>query len=128
MESAPVSRRDFVRVHGFTVDSEIDVLADLHSQETLPGIARTPIADYERSRRADHIQIRWCSAPAKLYFMELDQAQAAYDVAHRRVMSDLASTTGLGPDVAVDFTDPNEMHYWYLMIPVRPCRTPARKV
>jgi hypothetical protein len=53
------------------------------------------------------------SAPAKLWSMERDQAQATYDVALRRVMSDLTSTTELRPDVVVDFTDPRELHYWY---------------
>lgn len=45
--------------------------------------------------------------------MDLDRAQATYDVALRRVMSDVIGTTHLRPVVAVDFTDPNELHYWY---------------
>jgi hypothetical protein len=45
--------------------------------------------------------------------MELDRAEATYDIALRRVMADLMSTTELRPDVAVDFTDPGELHYWY---------------
>lgn len=45
--------------------------------------------------------------------MELDQAQATYDIALRRVMADLTSTTELRPDVSVDFTDPSELQYWY---------------
>jgi hypothetical protein len=45
--------------------------------------------------------------------MELDQAQATYALALRRAMSDLTSTTELRPNVAVDFTDPSELHYWY---------------
>lgn len=45
--------------------------------------------------------------------MELDQVQATYDEALRRVMSDLTCTTGLNPDVVVNFTDPDDLHYWY---------------
>lgn len=53
------------------------------------------------------------SAPAKLCAVELDRAQAMYDVALRRVMTDLTCTTELRPDVAVDFTDPTELPYSY---------------
>jgi hypothetical protein len=45
--------------------------------------------------------------------MELDQSQATYDVALQRVMSDLTKTTELRPEVAVDFSDPDELHYRY---------------
>lgn len=45
--------------------------------------------------------------------MEVDQVQATYDVALRRVMADLTGTTELRPDVVVDFTDPSDLQYWY---------------
>ena len=43
--------------------------------------------------------------------MELEEVQAAYDEALRRVMSDLTGTTDLRPEVVVDFTDP-DLQYW----------------
>lgn len=55
--------------------------------------------------------MRCCSAPAKLGLMELDGAQAAYDGALRRVMSDLTSTTDLRPSVVVDLRDTEGLHY-----------------
>jgi hypothetical protein len=74
-----------------------------------PGrIPPTPSA----TARPRHIQIRR-SAPAKLCAVELDRAQAIYDVALRRVMTDLTGTTELRPDVVVDFTDPTELPYSY---------------
>jgi hypothetical protein len=45
--------------------------------------------------------------------MELEEVQAAYDEALRRVMSDLTGTTDLRPEVVVDFTDPGDLQYWY---------------
>lgn len=45
--------------------------------------------------------------------MELDQIQATYEVALRRVMADLTRTTELRPDVVVDFRDPSDLQYWY---------------
>jgi hypothetical protein len=45
--------------------------------------------------------------------LELDQVQATYDKALRRVMTDLTETTDLRPSVIVDFTDPGEVQYWY---------------
>src|SRR3954447_7213000 len=41
--------------------------------------------------------------------MGLDEVQAAYDEALRRVLADVAATTPLRPDIAVDFTE--EMPY-----------------
>src|SRR5438552_16575585 len=37
--------------------------------------------------------------------MGLDEVQAAYDEALRRVLADVAATTPLHPDIAVDFTE-----------------------
>lgn len=45
--------------------------------------------------------------------MELDEVQATYDLALRRVMADVTGTTELRPDVVVDFTDPSDLQYWY---------------
>lgn len=45
--------------------------------------------------------------------MELDQVQATYDRALRRVMSDLTGTTDLRLSVVVDFTDPDGLEYLY---------------
>ena len=42
-----------------------------------------------------------------------DRAQATYDRALRRVLADLTGTSELRPRVAVDFTDPSELQYWY---------------
>jgi hypothetical protein len=42
--------------------------------------------------------------------MGLDETQAAYDAALRRVISDVTATTDLRPDIAVDFTEPETQY------------------
>jgi hypothetical protein len=44
---------------------------------------------------------------------ELEEAQATYDEALRRVISDLTATTDLQPEIVVDFTDPGGLQYLY---------------